>query len=81
MKIQLHIDIDINNSVYITLIQKIHIGEITLIQKNDISFINNRGIIKKNLIPKNQYIAQRAKDAYLASICQSEIFFDLFYAI
>ena len=79
MKIQLHFSI--NNSIsYIILFQKTHIGEIILIQKNDTSFINNRKIIKKNLTPKNQYIAQRVENAYFASICQSEISFDLSYA-
>ena len=68
------------NNSYITLYQETHIGEITLIQKNETSFINNRRIIKKNLTPKNQYVAQRAKSAYLASICQPEASFDLFYA-
>ena len=81
MKIQLHFDIGINDFVsYITLFQETHIGEITLIQKNNASFINNRGVIKKNLSIKNQYVAQRAKGAYLASNCQSETSFDLSYA-
>ena len=81
MKIQLHFGIGINNFVYITLFRETHIGEIVLIQKNEILFINNRGIVRKNLIIKNQYVAQRVRDAYFASICQSETFFDLSYAI
>jgi hypothetical protein len=32
------------------------------------------------LISKKQYIAQRIREAYLISICQSEASFDLFYA-
>ena len=78
MKIQLHFSI---NNFYIILFQEIHIGGIILIQKDDISFINNRGIIRKNLTFKDQYIAQRVKGAYFASICQSEAFFDLSYAV
>ena len=86
MKIQLHFNIkDSNlfstNKFYITFFQEIHIEGIALIQKNEISFTNNRGVVKKNFITKNQYVAQRAKGAYLASICQPETFFDLSYAV
>ena len=86
MKIQLHFSIkDSNffsiNNFYITLFQETHIGKIVLIQKNEISSINNRGVVKKNLTTKNQYVAQRARGAYFASICQLEVFFDLFYAV
>ena len=80
MKIQLHFSIN-NSTFYITLFQETHIGGIILIQKDETSFTSNRGIIRKNLTPKDQYIAQRAKGAYLASICQPEVFFDLFYAV
>ena len=79
MKIQLHFSI--NNFLYITLFHEIHVGGIVLIQKNEISFTSNRGLVKKNLSIKDQYVAQRAKNAYLASICQSEISFDLSYVV
>ena len=86
MKIQLHFSIkdsnslNINNS-YITLFQETHIGGIALIQKNETSFTSNRNLVRKNLNTKDQYVAQRARGAYLASICQSETFFDLSYAV
>ena len=80
MKIQLHFNIN-NSTFYIILFQKTHIGEIALIQKNETSFINNRDLVRKNLSIKNQYVAQRARGAYLASICQPEVFFDLSYAV
>ena len=79
MKIQLHSSIN-NFIFYIILFQKTHIGEIVLIQKNEILFTSNRGLVRKNLNTKNQYVAQRARNAYFASICQPEVFFDLFYA-
>ena len=79
MKIQLHFNIN-NFIFYITLFQETHINEIALIQKNETSSTNNRGLVRKNLNTKNQYVAQRVKGAYLASICQSEASFDLFYA-
>jgi hypothetical protein len=33
------------------------------------------------LISRDQYIVQRAREAYLISICQSEASFDLFHAV
>ena len=87
MKIQLHFSIknsnffNINNFFYITLFHETHVGGIALIQKNETLFINNRDLVRKNLSTKNQYVAQRAKGAYLASICQFEAFFDLSYAV
>lgn len=65
----------------ITLKQKSPIGDVSLIKSHDVSIISSRGLVKKNLIPKNQYMAQRAKKAYLVCICQPEISFDLFYAV
>ena len=81
MKIQLHLGIDINNFPYITFFHETHVDGIVLIQKNEISFINNRGLVRKNLSTKNQHVAQRARSAYFASIYQSEAFFDLSYAV
>ncbi len=42
--------------------------------------INFRDKIKLALISKKQYVAQRAREAYIAFICQSKISFDLFLA-
>ena len=39
-----------------------------------------RGKIRKRVTPKDQYIAQRARGAYIASICQPEASFDLSFA-
>ena len=39
-----------------------------------------RGKIRKRVTPKDQYIAQRARGAYIASICQPEASFDLLFA-
>lgn len=46
--------------------------------KTDIS--GTRGKIRKGVTPKDQYIAQRARGAYIASICQPEASFDLSFA-
>ena len=64
---------------YITFRQKVHIGGISFIKQQTTSSINNRGVIKKNLGTNDQYVAQRARDAYLAFFCQSKISFDLSY--
>jgi hypothetical protein len=48
-----------------------------LMKDVDIAIISFRSKIKLALISKNQYVAQRARDAYVASICQFETSFDL----
>jgi hypothetical protein len=48
-----------------------------LIKDVDIATINFKEKIKLALISKKQYVAQRARDAYVASICQFETSFDL----
>lgn len=42
--------------------------------------INTRGMVKKLATPKDQYIAQRARGAYIASLSQPEASFDLSFA-
>ena len=64
----------------ITLTQKKHTKSIKFIEFVKTSIISFRGITKDNLSTKKQYVTQRTKEAYIVSICQSKIFFDLFYA-
>lgn len=64
----------------ITLNQKSPADEIQIIKNQNSLFINFRDLMKKKLIFKDQYFVQRAKDAYVASIYQSEIFFDFVHA-
>jgi Reverse transcriptase (RNA-dependent DNA polymerase) len=42
--------------------------------------VSSRGMVRKSINPKGQYVAMRAKGAYIASICQPEASFDLSYA-
>ena len=42
--------------------------------------VNTRGTVKKLATPKDQYIAQRARGAYIASLSQPEASFDLSFA-
>jgi hypothetical protein len=61
--------------------QQTHIQSIQLINSTEFTIITSvRDKIRAMLILRDQYIAQRAREAYLASICQSEASFDLFRA-
>ncbi len=51
-----------------------------MIQNIESSIINSRDKIRIKLSSKEQYVAQRVRDAYVASICQSKASFDLFLA-
>jgi len=54
---------------------------LTLINiKETVIITSSRGTIRTALTPKDQYIAQRARGAYIASVCQPEASFDLSYA-
>jgi hypothetical protein len=46
-----------------------------------IIIINVRDKIRMMLISKKQYIAQRTREIYLISICQSKASFDLFHVV
>jgi hypothetical protein len=51
-----------------------------LIQNVDIAITSSKNKIKFALTSKEQYVTQRARSAYVASICQSKASFDLFFA-
>ena len=63
----------------IILSQKTRIESVSLIKNYEISIINSRDIVREKLSLKEQYVTQRARNAYIASICQLKVFFDLFY--
>jgi hypothetical protein len=60
--------------------QETHIQGIRLMQLIESITTSVRGKIRVMLTPRDQYIAQRAREAYLTSICQSEASFDLSHA-
>ena len=65
----------------ITLTQKRQCQNLTLINiKEAITTTSFRGTIYIALTPKDQYIAQRARGAYIMSICQPKASFNLSYA-
>jgi hypothetical protein len=47
------------------------------VRSEDTSMTSSRGAIRQNLNTKEQYIAQRARGAYIASVCQPEAAYDL----
>jgi hypothetical protein len=61
--------------------QETHIQEIQLMQLIESIITSARDKIRVMLTPRDQYIAQRARGAYLTSICQSEASFDLSHAV
>jgi hypothetical protein len=67
-----------NDTIYYR--QEKHIQSIQLVKIEFTIITSARDKIRVMLIPKKQYIAQRARETYLISICQSEASFDLFYA-
>jgi hypothetical protein len=52
-----------------------------LIQNVDIAITSSKEKIRFALISKEQYVTQRARNAYVASICQSKASFDLSFAV
>ena len=64
----------------ITLTQKRTCSYIQLVQDQPADTTNSRGKVRKDATPKEQYIAQRALGAYIASMSQPEASFDLSFA-
>ena len=48
--------------------------------KKAIDITSSRGEVRQSVTPKDQYIAQRARGAYIATVCQPEAAFDLSFA-
>jgi hypothetical protein len=51
-----------------------------IIISKSVDLIESRNQIRKSVTSKNQYVAQRARDAYIATMTQFEASFDLFVA-
>lgn len=65
-----------SNKMVVT--KKSRVGEIFLVTDHIPDFTSSRGITRKQLLSKKQYLAWKARSAYITSICQSEAFFNLF---
>lgn len=48
--------------------------------KKPLDLVSSRGLIRKSVTPKDQYVAQRARGAYIATVSQPESAFDLSFA-
>jgi hypothetical protein len=70
--------IDSNEVIYFR--QQTHIQNIQLIKAEFTIITRARDKIRTMLTLRDQYIAQRARGAYLISICQAEASFDQFRA-
>jgi hypothetical protein len=67
------------NDIYLRQISQF--DHLQLIQNVDIAIINSKSKVRLALISKEQYVTQRARKAYVASICQSKTSFDLSFAV
>ncbi len=61
----------------ITLTQERQCGNLKPVSDKLTNTVSSRGAVRQNLGTKEQYVAQRARGAYIASVCQPEAAFDL----
>jgi hypothetical protein len=70
---------DDDNTLLLT--QSKQFDQIRLINlTSPVNLTSSRGEIRKMVTPKDQYIAQRTRDAYIATVSQPEASFDLSFA-
>ena len=72
--------IKLSNASTIELTQERQYQNLTLISLKNIDITSSRGDTRQAVTPKDQYITQRARGAYIASVCQPEASFDLSFA-
>ena len=72
------IQLDVDGAI--TLTQERQCNNLSLIKSMPTSTTSARGTVRDRLSPKDQYVAQRARGAYVASVCQPEASFDLSFA-
>lgn len=61
----------------ITLTQVRQCKNLKTVSDKNTTTTSSRGAVRQNLTIKDQYIAQRARGAYIASVCQPEAAYDL----
>ena len=69
--------IELTTNGAITLTQERHCKNLNLVDNNNTKSSSSRRTVRENLSTKDQYVAQRARGAYIASACQPEASFDL----
>jgi hypothetical protein len=61
----------------ITLTQERHCQNLGTVLPEVVDLTSSRGIVKRTVRTKEQYVAQRARGAYIATVCQPEAAFGL----
>ena len=61
----------------ITLTQERQCRNLKIVNNKNTTTTSSRGAVRENLTIKDQYVAQRARGAYVASVCQPEAAYDL----
>jgi hypothetical protein len=64
----------------IVLTQERQCQNLKLVALKEINITSSRGEVRQAVTPKDQYVAQRARGAYIATVCQPEASFDLSFA-
>jgi len=64
----------------ITLQQPKYSESLRLVMEKPVDSTSSRGTVRQQLSTKDQYVAQRARGAYLATVSQPEAAFDLSFA-
>src|SRR6266480_3650336 len=64
----------------ITLTQERQCRNLKPVNVKSVDLTSSRGKIRTAVTPKDQFIAQRARGSYIASVCQPEATFDLSFA-
>jgi hypothetical protein len=64
----------------ITLTQERQCRNLGLVKVKSVDLTSSRGKIRTAVTPKDQFVAQRARGSYIASVCQPEATFDLSFA-
>ena len=63
------------NSLELT--QERHCQNLGAVLHEAVNLTSSCGVIRKSILPKGQYIAQRARGVYIATVCQPEAAYDL----
>ncbi|KAI0994115.1 hypothetical protein K3495_g14068 [Podosphaera aphanis] len=67
-----------NDSIFLT--QELQCKSLRLVSLKPTNLVGSRGKLRTAVTPKDQFIAQSARGAYIARVCQPEASFDLSYA-
>jgi hypothetical protein len=72
--------IKLSNNGTIELTQTHQCQNLKLVALKEVNITNSKGELRQAVTPKDQYVAQRARGAYIATVCQPEASFDLSFA-